>query len=66
MALQYELTGTENRITVERQRFNDGVKDYNILLQRFPGNVVAGMFHFAPKAYFVASQQAQTVPQVSF
>jgi LemA protein len=66
MSLQYELAGTENRITVERQRFNDAVKQYNILVTRFPGNLLGHMFGFKPRAYFAATAQAQTAPQVSF
>ncbi|MSP53738.1 MAG: LemA family protein [Gammaproteobacteria bacterium] len=66
MALQYELTGTENRIAVERQRFNDAVKQYNILIKRFPGKLSASIFGFTPKAYFAASAQAQTAPEVKF
>lgn len=66
MALQYELAGTENRITVERQRFNDAVKQYNILVTRFPGRLLGNMFGFKPHAYFAATAQAQTAPQVSF
>lgn len=66
MALQYELAGTENRIAVERQRFNESVKQYNILVERFPGKLLAGSFGFQPKAYFAANPQAQNAPQVSF
>jgi LemA protein len=66
MALQYELSGTENRIAVERQRFNDAVKQYNILIERFPGKLSASIFGFKPKAYFAASAAAQTAPEVKF
>jgi LemA protein len=66
MALQYELAGTENRITVERQRFNDAVKQYNILVTRFPGKLLGNMFGFKSRAYFAATAQAQTAPQISF
>lgn len=66
MALQYELAGTENRITVERQRFNQAVQQYNVMISRFPGNVIANHFGYKPKAYFAATEQAQTAPQVNF
>lgn len=66
LALQNELAGTENRITVERQRFNDAVKNYNIRIQRFPGNLMARSFGFTAKAYFKANAQAENVPHVTF
>jgi LemA protein len=65
-ALQDELAGTENRIAVERKRYNDTVKDYNNAIRRFPGNLFAGMFGFEAKTYFEAEAAAKTVPSVKF
>lgn len=64
--LQDELAGTENRIAVERRRFNDSVKTYNQQVRSFPTNILAGMFGFQARAYFEASQEAQQPPQVDF
>jgi LemA protein len=65
--LQDELAGTENRIAVARQRYNETVLAYNITLQRFPGNIVAGMFGFQKKdVYFKAQEAARQVPNVQF
>ncbi|HDQ43922.1 MAG TPA: LemA family protein [bacterium] len=64
--LQDELAGTENRIAVERKRFNEAVQAYNRTIRLFPQQVFAGMFGFMPKAYFEADQQAQQAPQVQF
>jgi LemA protein len=66
LELQAQLEGTENRIKVERDRFNEVVKDYNQSVRVFPANVFAGMFGFAQKGYFEASQAAQTAPTVKF
>ena len=66
MALQDQLEGTENRITVARQRFNDGAKTYNTKIRSFPTNIIANMSGFEKKAYFSASAEAQTAPQVAF
>lgn len=66
LELQAQLEGTENRIKVERDRFNEVVKDYNQSVRTFPANVFAGMFGFAAKGYFEASQAAQTAPTVKF
>lgn len=66
LTLQAQLEGTENRITVERQRYNEAVMQYNVRVQRFPGKLFANFFGFQPRAYFAATQQAQTAPQVSF
>lgn len=65
-ALQSQLEGTENRISVERGRFNDVARDYNASVQRFPAVLLAGMFGFHPKAYFVAKPGAETPPDVKF
>ncbi|MDD5450157.1 MAG: LemA family protein [Candidatus Omnitrophica bacterium] len=67
LRLMDELSGTENRIAVERMRYNDAVRDYNITVRRFPGNVIAGIFGYkvAPE-YFTAEEKAKAVPEVKF
>ena len=65
--LQTELAGTENRITVERQRYNDAVRSYNTLTQKFPQNIVAGLRGFSPStAYFEAAKAAADAPKIDF
>ncbi len=64
--LQRELAGTENRINVERRKYNDAVQLYNINLRRFPRNMLAGMFGFDKKPYFEAKPGAENVPEVKF
>lgn len=64
--LQDELAGTENRISVERGRYNDSVRDYNARIRRFPTNMVAGMFGFESKEYFEVSESDMETPEVSF
>jgi len=64
--LQRQLEGTENRITVERRRFNELVQGYNTYVRRFPGNVFAGIFGFQQKQYFQAQEGADVVPEVKF
>lgn len=66
LALQSQLEGTENRIAVERKRFNDAVREYNTYIRKFPQNMVAGIFSFEQKGYFEASEGAETVPAVQF
>ncbi|MBI4711054.1 MAG: LemA family protein [Candidatus Omnitrophica bacterium] len=66
LALQTQLEGTENRITVERKRFNEAAQDFNAFRRRFPNVVVAGFMGFKSKAYFQADQDAKTAPQVKF
>ena len=67
LSLMDELSGTENRIAVERMRYNEAVQDYNITVRSFPGNVVAGMFGYRPAtAYFKAEEKAKNVPEVKF
>ncbi|MDE2925773.1 MAG: LemA family protein [Acidobacteriota bacterium] len=67
LALQDELTGTENRIAVERRRYNQTVQNYNTTVRRFPTNLVAGFFGFERStAYFEASEGAETAPTVEF
>lgn len=65
--LQDELAGTENRIAVERKRYNDTLQDYNTYLQQFPHNVFAGWAGFKPnEAYFTASEGSRQAPKVNF
>ncbi|MBI3315479.1 MAG: LemA family protein [Candidatus Omnitrophica bacterium] len=66
LSLQAQLEGTENRITVERGRFNEAAQAFNTRLRQFPANVIGGMFGFKLKEYFKADAQAQTVPKVQF
>jgi LemA protein len=64
--LQAQLEGTENRITVERMKFNESAKDYNTYLRRFPNSMFAGMLGFQKKAYFQAPAGAEKAPEVKF
>src|SRR5512141_1100002 len=64
--LQAQLEGTENRITVERQKFNDAVMRYNTAVKTFPNVLLAGMFGYLPKPYFAAKPGAETPPTVQF
>lgn len=64
--LQVQLEGTENRISTERQRFNESVQGYNTTVKRFPNNLFAGVFGFDQKAYFEADEGAEEVPEVNF
>lgn len=64
--LQVQLEGTENRISTERQRFNESVQSYNTTVQRFPSNVFAGLFGFDKKAFFEADEGASEAPEVNF
>ncbi len=64
--LQAQLEGTENRITVERQKFNQTAQSYNTFIRTFPKNIFAGMFGFEKKAYFEADKGAEKAPQVKF
>jgi len=67
LRLQDELAGTENRIAVERKRYNDTLQDYNTYIQQFPHNLFAGRAGFKPnEAYFAASEGARQVPKVDF
>jgi LemA protein len=61
---QYE--GMENRIGVERRKFNDVARDYNTRIKRFPGNMLAGMFGFSEKGYFEAKEGTENAPDISF
>ncbi|MDD4356701.1 MAG: LemA family protein [Smithellaceae bacterium] len=66
LKLQDELAGTENRIAVERMRYNDAVKLYNQEIRTFPANIIAGIFGFKEAAFFEAPKEAQATPQVKF
>jgi LemA protein len=67
LALQDELAGTENRIAVERRRYNEAVRAYNVLVRRFPTNLVARLTGFqASDAYFKTQAAAREAPQVQF
>ena len=64
--LQDELAGTENRIAVERRRYNETVKTYNIKIRSFPTNIMAGMFGFGKAEFFKIAEAARAVPKVKF
>jgi LemA protein len=64
--LQAQLEGTENRITVERRKFNETVQAYNAFIRLFPKNILANMAGFEKKAYFQAAAEAQKAPEVNF
>ena len=64
--LQVQLEGTENRITVERKRFNEVAQGYNTYVRTFPNNILSGIFGFQTKAYFTAEAGAEKAPQVEF
>jgi LemA protein len=64
--LQSQLEGTENRITVERQKFNEIVQDYNSYVRKFPQVIYAGWFGFEKKGYFEADKVAEKAPEVKF
>lgn len=64
--LMDELAGTENRINVERRKYNETVQKYNTDLQLFPKNIAAAMFGFQPQPYFKADVSARTAPSVKF
>lgn len=66
LALQNQLEGTENRIAVERMKFNESVQEFNTSIRRFPGSVIAGFAGFQQKPYFKAAAGAETAPQVKF
>jgi len=64
--LQSQLESTENRISIERRRFNEAAQSFNTLIRRFPNSIYAGMFGFSAKAYFAAQAGAETAPKVEF
>ena len=66
LALQSQLEGTENRITVERQKFNDSARNYNQYIRMFPRNIIAGMFDFEKVGYFKAAAGSEAAPKVEF
>ncbi|HTE88699.1 MAG TPA: LemA family protein [Terriglobales bacterium] len=67
LRLQDELAGTENRIAVERKRYNDNLQDYNTYIQKFPANIFARWAGFKPnEAYFAAAEGSRQVPKVDF
>jgi|SRR5579863_8781032 len=67
LRLQDELAGTENRIAVERKRYNDSLQDYDTYIQKFPTNIYAGWAGFKPnEAYFAATEESRQVPKVNF
>ena len=66
MQLMNELAGTENRIAVERMRYNQRVQDYNTLRRQFPSNMTAGVFGFKEYPYFEAPADAKAAPKVDF
>jgi len=66
LSLQSQLEGTENRIAVERKRFNEAARAYNVYIKEFPKVILAGMFGFEEKPYFKAIEGADTAPRVKF
>ena len=66
LALQQQLEGTENRITVERKNFNEAVQDFNAGIRRFPTNLLVGIFGFSPKGYFQSQPGSDKAPEVKF
>jgi LemA protein len=64
--LQIELEGTENRISVERRKFNEVAQAYNTYIKRFPQNFIANMSGFQAKPYFEATEGAEKAPEVKF
>ena len=65
-ALQAQLEGTENRISVERRKFNETAKAYNTTIRRFPKNIIAGLFGFEKRPYFEAAEGSEKAPEVKF
>lgn len=66
LALQDELAGTENRISVERQRYNSAAGSYNAKIRRVPANIIAGLFRFEAREFFTAEKGAELAPKVKF
>ncbi len=66
LQLQAQLEGTENRIAVERRRFNQAVQKFNTTIKLFPASTIAGMFGFTPKQYFQATPGTEKPPAVKF
>lgn len=66
LELQAQLEGTENRIAVERKKFNETTRTYNTYIKMFPKTMFAGMFGFEPKPYFESIKGAEIAPEVKF
>ncbi|MBU0547808.1 MAG: LemA family protein [Candidatus Omnitrophica bacterium] len=67
LKLMDELSGSENRIVVERMRYNDAVRDYNVTVRMFPGNIIAQICNYrVASEYFAAEEKAKIVPEVKF
>jgi LemA protein len=66
LELQSQLEGTENRIAVERKRFNEATREYNTYIKMFPKNILANMFGFSEMPYFKADKGAEKAPEVKF
>ena len=64
--LQSQLEGTENRCTIARQHFNETAREYNTIVRRFPGNIIASIFGFQKKPYFEADEEAKHAPKGEF
>jgi len=64
--LMAQLEGSENRISVERQRFNDDVRSLNVKVKKFPGNIIASIFGFDEREYFESEEGAEDAPEVKF
>ncbi|MFH1670786.1 MAG: LemA family protein [Patescibacteria group bacterium] len=64
--LMAQLEGTENRVAVARRDFNESVRGFNVLVKRFPGNMLAGFFGFAPEAFFESDEGTEDAPIVDF
>jgi len=64
--LMVQLEGTENRVSVERKRYNDAVRTLNVAVKRFPTNLIAGMFGFSEQNYFEVAEGTENAPQVEF
>lgn len=64
-SLMAELAGTENRISVERMRYNEEVRDYNVKVKTFPGSLMAGLFGFSARTMFEAAEGAEVAPSVN-
>ena len=65
-ALMDELAGTENRISIERDRYNQLVMEYNTAIKYFPKNIIASAFNFIENPYFKADSNAQAAPKIEF
>jgi LemA protein len=66
LQLMDELAGTENRLSVERKRYNDEVQGYNVMVKRFPMNFFASMFGYKESPYYPIDETARTAPKVDF